>query len=770
MRTLIVALCVLVLTSCSPFQRTDERARVLEAMLKPGAPVTAKDGEAEAASAGARKRSEPTLIKGNDTAYKLTNPAAETAGKTGKTGAEGKRGVASADATGVTLKFEQASITEVVHAVLGDMLDVSYSVHQPLAGDVTLHTASPIPKEKVLAVLETVLLSKGVLMVQDPEGIYHVGTNATLKGLMRAPVKIGAQPFGHSVVIVPLQYIGVAEMADILKPFAKPESVLRADALRNILILSGTKTQLDTWADLIDIFDVDVLKGMSLGLFPLEYVSTQEVDAALKAIAGGATGSSASSGAAPAAPAAPAAGATAGAAATSVPMVAASLPGPLAGVLRIVPIERLNAILVVTSRSYYLEQAREWIQKLDRPRDGGGEAQLYVYPVQNGTAEHLARLLSAVFGSTQTTPTATRNAAGSGVAPGLGESTLGNNRNTLNTNSTNAFGGMQPLSGNNAAGGTTQATISQVTVGNIRVVADDLNNALLIYAPKSDYLKIEGALRRLDVAPLQVLIEASILEVTLTDTLKYGLQWTFQGGLGAGESGTGTLSAGTSGSLGASYPGFSYSFVSAAGNVKAVLNALADKSLINVISSPSLMVLDNHTATIQVGDQQPIRSSTSTTDGGVTTSSIQYKDTGVMLSVTPSVNAGGLVSMMIKQSVTDVGSIDAATGQRSFLQRQVQSKVAVRSGDTVVLGGLIKDNSTVGKQGVPLLQDIPLLGNLFSTTNNSGTRTELLVLITPKLIQTENDMREVGAEMRRRMRGLIVQDSRVERIEALERQ
>jgi len=181
---------------------------------------------------------------------------------------------------------------------------------------------------------------------------------------------------------------------------------------------------------------------------------------------------------------------------------------------------------------------------------------------------------------------------------------------------------------------------------------------------------------------------------------------------------------------------------------------LAQESLINVISTPSVLVLDNHTASIHVGDQQPIQSQSTTTTGGNVQNSITYKDTGVKLQVTPSVNDGGLVTLDIDQSVTDVGPVDAATRQRSFLERTVSSRVAIRSGESVVLGGLIRDNETEGKSGVPLLKDIPGIGALFSTTTKASTRTELLIFITPRVMESEQDLRDLNQEMRSRMRGL----------------
>ena len=311
------------------------------------------------------------------------------------------------------------------------------------------------------------------------------------------------------------------------------------------------------------------------------------------------------------------------------------------------------------------------------------------------------------------------------------------------------MGGDMPSTGSGGGRGGSTVSLGET----VRVVADDYNNSLLVYASPYEYGKIERILSKLDVVATQVLIEASIIEVTLTDDLQYGLEWTFQNGLGSSYDGTGFLNLNGS-DIGPLSPGFAYQITNKADSVKAVVNALAEKSLVNVISTPSILVLDNHTAAIHVGDQQPIQSRQTVTDGGNVQSSIEYKDTGVKLEVTPTVNDGGLVTLDVKQSVTDVGPVDTATQQRSFLNRDVSSRIAVRNGDSAVLGGLIRDNSTSGKSGIPLLMDIPVVGNLFSTTSDVTARTELLVFITPRVVESSEELRSLSVEMKERMRGL----------------
>lgn len=719
----LASVLILVLAGCAStgpdLAREDAPRRTQSVLSAPGDGLGQPDSAATDSSAF-----EPTVIAGNDRLFNAPDPR--------------KPVIVRGDA--VTLRFEQAPVTEVVHAILGDILSLPYVINQPVDGSLTIHTGGPLSRDKVLSVLEAVLQANGLAMVLDPAGVYHVGRPDSLRGVSPAVGSMGgALSPGQNLLIVPLQFVSAVEMADLLRPLATPETFVRIDSVRNLLILAGSRSKLDGLTEIVRTFDVDVLKGMSFGLFPLEHASASEIEAVLRSVVTGAAGAARPDarrgGVAGAEGAAGAGSQGGGQAVTNVEMF-----GPLAGVVRVLAIERLNALLVISPRAYYIEQAREWIAKLDQPRDVGNEPQLYVYPVQNGTASHLANLLNALFG-TGTTATGTRQ--DSGVAPALGAGAGGAaSRTRQQGTATQAT----------AQAGSGAPSLSQVSLGpGVKVVADEFNNALLIHAPRTEYQKIETALRRLDISPTQVLIEASIMEVTLTDEFEFGLQWYFQGGVGGGRTGTGVFNPNSTGGIAPRQPGFSYSLTSGAGDVRAVLNTLAQKSLLNVISSPSVLVLDNHNAQIKVGDQQPVRSSTTVTDGGTQTSSIQYKDTGVMLSVTPSVNAGGLVTMVIDQSVTDVGNVDEATGQRSFLQRDITSRVAVRSGETVVLGGLIRDNTSRGRLGVPLLMDIPVLGHLFGTTTRNNNRTELIVLITPRVVRNDQDLRAVSEQMRERL-------------------
>ena len=676
----------------------------------------------------------------------------------------------------VSFRFEEAPVAEVIRTVLGDILGVDYVMHPPLQGTVTLATRNPIAPDQAVFLLESALQANGLALVRDARGTFHAGRADALKGISGAVRQMGgsspAIAPGYGAVIIPLQYIGAGEMATILRPMVPAEALVRVDTVRNLLVMMGTRTQAEGWMELVNTFDVDLLKGMSVGVFPLKHASVKEVEAALRLVSGGGAA------AAPATTTSgvPAPGGTLSAVGGGAPALGEA--NPLFGALRVMPIERINSVLVVTPRASYLEEAKRWIDKLDKPSDGGSEPQLYIYQVQNGNARHLAGVLASLFGGSGS-GAATAN---SGVAPGLGvasSNTLGQGGasnifggntygNTAGSaggirlgagnllSGTSASGGGNSSSNRNAQGTSGQASVS-ATLGSIRVVADDLNNSVLIWGTRAEFNKIEAALKRLDLPLTQVLIDASIIEVTLNDDLQYGLKWAFSGDARSGYSGIGNVGGLTSSAASTVSSGFTYALSNGAGTLKATISALAQKSLVKMLSNPSLMVLDNHTATMSVGDQVPVVSATidTSTAGTSTTNTFQYKDTGVSLAVTPSVNSGNIVAMQIDQTVTDVVQ-DAAssTTQPRFLQRQIGSKVAVRSGESIVLGGLIKNNQTTSKNGVPLLQDLPLVGNLFAQNRTNGVRTELLVIITPRVVRTDVDIREVSEDLRESLKGL----------------
>jgi general secretion pathway protein D len=732
LRYLKSAIVLCLLASCASMESTTVTAPPPAGAVTPVVDASAELSSTAVGLAGSvaseSARREPTIYRGTDQMVRM--PPAEAPVR-----------FLGDD---VSLNFEQAPLSDVMQAIMGDILNLDFVVDQPVQGEVTLRTRSPIPRDQLLEVLESLLKANNALMIKGSDGRYLITGSQTGSRLAPGISNPNSGAAGFSTIVVPLRYISASGMAEVLKPVAEETSIVRVDNARNLLMLAGTREQLDGWLDLIATFDVDLLKGMSVGLFPLENSEVEEVATGLSAmLEGGGDNDQA---------------------------------GPLSKLVRIVPVQRLNSIMVVTPRSEYLDILGTWIERLDSSPDSRFEKRLFVYPVQNTSAARLAQLLNSIYADSTTTQSAEIGAQGAGdyggVAPGMELETIGN---TFGGGALGGDDGASVIGGsdmNNRAGSSDEsseiAAVSMTAASSetrsplqgVRVVADDDNNALMIYATGVQYELIETALEQLDIVATQVIIEASILEVTLTDELRYGLEWTFSNDIGNQREGTGLLTN-VGRTPAAVVPGFSYAITNTIGDVKAVLNALSEDSLINVISTPSVMVLDNHTAYIHVGDQVPIIEQQSTgaeSDTSRITQSITYKDTGVKLAVTPSVNAGGLVTMQVEQSVTDVGPIDAATGQRSFLERNIMSKVAVRSNQAVVLGGLIRDNATQGEQGIPILHQLPVVGPLFGATNKEDRRTELLVIITPRALYSESELRQVSEEMRSRIRNMDLID------------
>lgn len=624
----------------------------------------------------------------------------------------------------VSLNFEQAPLTEVIHAIMGDILELDYVVEHPIEGEVTVRTRTPVPRDQLIGILESLLQANKALMVRDRDGRFFISASGQMTKLKPSVAASSSGVVGYSTIVVPLQYISATNMAEILRPVAEEQAFVRVDTLRNLLMLAGTRAQLEGWQEIITTFDVDLLKGMSVGIFPIENSSMEDIEAALSSLLGKDGGGEGGEG------------------------VAEGVAG-IGSMVRIIPVTRLNSIMVVSPRAHYLERIKVWIERLDQAPDYNVEQRLYVYPVQNSNAEHLANLISTIF-SGSGGGGSSGSAGKAGVAPGLTPERVSSTGEEGSSDSEMDTGGSLGNASEAATGKT-------VNVDGVRVVADEQNNALLIYATGKEYRKIESALARLDVAATQVIIEASIIEVTLTDKLQYGLEWSFNINLANGYDSIGKLVEGAI--IGPKTPGFSYTVTDSSGDIRAVLNALADENLLNVISSPSVMVLDNQTAEIQVGEQVPVTTGSSVTDGGVVTNSIQYKDTGVHLAVTPSVNAGGMVTMDVEQSVTDVGAVNPAQeGNRSFLERKITSRVAVRSSESVVLGGLIRENKSDGSTGIPVLHDLPYVGALFGSKAQDNNRTELLVVITPRVVYSDSDLRDVSRQMRSQMQGLELID------------
>ncbi len=614
----------------------------------------------------------------------------------------------------ITLNFQQMEVAEVVKIILGEILGMNYVLDPNVSGTVSLQTSRPLTRAALLPTLEALLQVNGAVLVKSQNFYEVVPIDAAPSGAM-VPRLNPLELRGYQLLVIPLRYISAAELQKILDPLKPVKGLMRVDETRNLLLVAGTPEELNNIRETVRVFDVDQLRGMSVGLFRLQMVSAQVVLKELEAIFGDSAG------------------------------------GPLAGMVRFLPIERLNALLVITPQAKYLDDARAWVERLDRA-EGGQGLSMYVYHVQNGKAENMAEILTQLF---------------QGRAAAEGEQA----DRTPRTATPEPAAPASPAADGQAEVGRAPVLVgpggdgASLEVGEVSIIADDETNTLLVMATPSDYDKVMQAIQRLDILALQVLVEATIVEVNLEDELRYGLQWFFKSSAG-GKNVRGTLGQFPIVTPTDLSPTGSLNVFDAAGT-RVLLDLLAADSKINVISSPTLMVLDNQTATIRVGDQVPVRTSETTNTSGVinqpedpsalVTSTIQYRDTGVLLEVKPRVNNGGLIVLEITQEVNDV-SATATSGIDSptINQRRITTNVAIQSGETLVLGGLIKESNDRSNQGLPYLRHVPVLGWLFGSQGKSSSRTELVVMLTPTAVTSLNEARDVTQEYRNKLKGVTL--------------
>lgn len=610
------------------------------------------------------------------------------------------------------VKLAAVPVADAVQQVLGDTLGLSYVIEGEVAGTISVDTSRPVDQRTLLEMLSGALAGNGAALINEG-GFYRVTTADAAQASTSRTVGYGAKlsdlKVGPGVQVVPLRYISATEMEKILKPIAPEGAIARVDTARNLLILKSDSRSVASLLEMVDLFDVDYMAGMSFALLPVKNTSANGLVAELDQLFGAASGT------------------------------------PMAGLVRFIPIERLNAVMAISPQPQQLEQVQTWMERLDRSGRLSDQS-FHVVPLQNRAAKEVAELLQRTLSDNPQDQTNNVTSAGNvrpDMTPVVTEaSAQGGAANTSTS----------PTSGSTLTG-TSATTVASATGKPIRISADDGNNSLLILSTPEEFQLLQQVVNVLDVPPNQVMLEATIAEVTLNDDLAYGINWFLE----SGEFNL-TFSGADNGAVAPTFPGFSVLFSGEDG--RAALSAVASITNVKVLSSPSLMVLDNRTATLQVGDQVPIvtQTSASTIDANAPiVNQVQMRDTGVILKVTPRVNDGGRVSLDIEQEVSDVtqtktSGIDSPTIQ----QRKIKTSVAVDNGSTIALGGLIRDRVTDGATKVPLLGDIPGLGELFRTNTKRNERTELVVLITPRVVSGAGDAELVTRELREKMRGVGV--------------
>jgi general secretion pathway protein D len=614
----------------------------------------------------------------------------------------------------IVLNFEGESVQSVVHTILGEVLQETFVIGPGVSGQVTFSTSKPVSRDQLMPILEQLLRWNGAAMVYT-EGRYHILPVAdAVRGNLVPVFSDKSIAMGYEVRVVPLSYVGAKEMATILEPYVREGAILRIDPLRSMLFLAGTQEELRNYQQTVEIFDVDWLAGMSVGIFPLQTVDVSSIVSELTEIFG--TGAE----------------------------------SPLAGMFRFVPLERLASVMVITPQEAYLDKARQWIETLDRGAAGSG-TQLYVYRVKNLEAQVLASYLSTLFGGQATSPA--RASSRGTLAPGLQEaqrsSVSGFNANRQEANTR----GVQDAR-------TGAGNVLNTEDGEIRITSVLETNSLLIQATQAQYASIQAAIERIDQEPLQVLIESQVLDVTLNEQLDFGVNWFLTNNPDLIPDGAGnpngryidTMEFGGSPNF---FTTISNPISAGSAFVQATISALDSVTDVRSLASPSLLVRNNATATITVGEQVPVQSSSISTGTNNVISSAQYVSTGVTLTVTPRINPGGLVYMDISQEVSRPGARNpdvSTSGNPPISNKSVTSQVAVQSGQTIFLGGLIQEISDEGRTGVPYLNRIPWIGRLFGSTTNSTSRSETVVMITPTVIESTSDLKTISDDIRKEFR------------------
>jgi len=679
---------------------------------------------------------------------------------------------------GYELNFENAAITTVAKVILGDILGVGYTIDPRVQGTVTIASGRPVPKSDLVLVLENALRMSNVVLVADKSGGYRLIPSGDAQGSGATTRAGNDQDDGYGISAVPLRYTSAQTILKLLDSFAIKAGMARADTGHNLILVQGTGPERQTAVDAILNFDVDWMRGQSVGVYPVEQATPEAIIKELEKIMQSDEG------------------------------------GLNQNLVTLQPITRLNAVLVVTKKPSLLKEAATWISRLDKANNAG--AAVRVYRLRYGDARQIAKVLGDLFGSgrsqgldsavNQIAPGAnmttsssgfgglqgnsgnqsgfggsTGLGAGSGSAGGLGSGGIGGQSGGLGSGSggiggqsgglggglggqngglgaSGGFGGAAGASaglpGQAGALGSQQSTA--IVLPGIRIAADVANNALVIFSNQENYRIIEQTLAQLDRPQLQVAIHATIVEVTLNNDLQYGVEYYLSSNSVQFGSTTSTTQLNP---LTAVLPGANL-LLGPNTNPKVVINALRTITDVKVLSSPSLVVVDNQVASLQVGDQVPVSTGNASVLNAATATSntivntISYLNTGVILKVLPRINANGNVTLDIEQEISNVANnATASTLTPTVSQRQVKSEVAVASGQTVLLGGLITETQSRTRNGIPVLEEIPILGDAFATNDKSTARTELIIFIEPQIIRNSVDAAKVAEELRAKLRG-----------------
>lgn len=590
----------------------------------------------------------------------------------------------------VTVAVDEMPLSDFIHYIFSDIFHVNYIVDSKVKKSkepVTLNLNQRISERRLFGIVMDVL-KQHRLSVYVREDVYYIWQDSKNQDIV---IGIGSAvndipaAVGEIRQIIPLKYADVQNLFEFLprSPGIKVIPAIR----ENMLVVTGTRDRIEQAINIVHMLDRPAMRGRFAGMLRLKYWSPSDMSVKLKEIL------------------------------TQEGIPVTEQPGRKG--IYINKLERWGTILFFAAEKEWLERVKYWVKVLDVPVDKD-ESRYFLYFPENSKASELGESLEKILGI-----------SGSDSAIKSTERAGSAKKDTKTR---------KPVSGR-------KDILKDITVitTDVRIAVDENRNALIIYATPKKYKALESLLKKLDVMPVQVLIEASVAEVTLTDNLQYGLEWFLKN-----TDGTHTGILHTMGGLGLGSGGLDASLITDSEKFQLLVNALAQEDMVKILSSPRVTVRDGKSASIIVGTEVPVITSEATspdiqTEGtsGIIRS-VQYRSTGVSLQVTPSVHAKGVVTLEITQEVSEAqANTTSDISSPIILNRTITTEVVAGDGQTVLLGGLIKENKSQTVTRVPLLGSIPILGYLFKTTSKGSDRTELVIMITPHIIRNTQQIDEM---------------------------
>lgn len=628
---------------------------------------------------------------------------------------------------GVALRFDNADVVDVIQAVMGDVLKLDYLLDPSVQGRITFRSSSIVQPAHLLGVLETALASQGFAIAKQGN-LYRVLPDASMGRVADLGKSSGS--FGPVLQVIPLVFVQAQQLAVTLKAFASPQALILPDPTNKYLIVVDRASAVERLEAMVALLDADYLQNISVQIFKLNHANAADIARELEGIFK-----------------------TSG---------LFNAPNTDAAKVHVIPVGRMNAVLVAGANPKVVDYAQKWIKSLDMPLDKDIDAFVHVYPVQSSNAAHLAGLLQQMFGGSGGTSGAAGAANRTQSTSAFGASaTQGTGAGGLTGQATGATGTNSSANSSVISrGNTPSAAVVSVSdgsagiAGGVQVIADEVTNSLVIRSTAEDYQRIRRVIEKIDKTPKQVLIQVVVAEVSLNDTLQYGVEWWLKSNLSnngktwATKAGIdGLIKSPTAlGSVSGVGGGFNYAVLNSSSQVIGLLNLLGQDTNVNLLSAPHVMASDGKSARVEIGSDEPVVTQTvqtpAITTGTLSTSnSVQYRATGILLEVKPTISASGAVSLAVSQEVSSRGANVTVGGSEypSFSKRRVSTDVVVEEGKTVVIAGLIEDKGDGTSAGLPGLKDVPLFGALFGTTRKTSTKTELLISITPYIVQNQSE-------------------------------